>query len=91
MKRRLGAGRPRRRRKLEAGSRHVPVEVARAIWERDGFQCTFTDALGRRCSERRFITVEHREPFARGVPRMPTMRSRGEMRLLTIVTFGTGH
>jgi hypothetical protein len=64
--RRLGAGRPRQPRKLQAGSRHVPLDVARAVWERDGHQCTFADSQGRRCSERRFITIEHREPFARG-------------------------
>jgi hypothetical protein len=66
LKRRLGAGKPRRQRSLKLGSRHVPVEVARAVWERDGAQCTFVDGQGRRCGERRFITIEHREPFARG-------------------------
>jgi hypothetical protein len=34
-KKRLGAGRPRKQRKLKAGSRHVPVEVARVVWKRD--------------------------------------------------------
>jgi hypothetical protein len=29
-------------------------------------QCTFVDAEGRRCSERRFLTFEHRHPFAFG-------------------------
>jgi hypothetical protein len=67
-KRRLGAGRPRPQRMTKSGSRHVPLEVGRAVWERDEYQCTFTDAQGRRCSERRFITIEHREPFARGGP-----------------------
>ena len=47
--RRLGAGQPRRRRETRPGSRHVPLDVARAVWERDGFQCTFTDVHGRRC------------------------------------------
>ncbi|MFZ5890764.1 MAG: HNH endonuclease [Myxococcota bacterium] len=65
-KRRLGAGAPRRRRPLKEGSRHVPVEVARAVWQRDGGRCSFTDSQGRRCSERRFITMEHKLPFARG-------------------------
>jgi hypothetical protein len=64
MKRRLGAGKPRKRRKLQPESRHIPVEIARRIWERDGGQCTFEDAAGRRCSERRFLTIEHRVPFA---------------------------
>ncbi|MFZ5892637.1 MAG: HNH endonuclease [Myxococcota bacterium] len=69
-KRRLGAGAPPRRRSrsrpLRDGSRHVPVEVARAVWQRDGGRCSFVDSEGRRCSERRFITIEHELPFARG-------------------------
>src|SRR6188472_4545144 len=66
VRRRQGAGKPRKRRELQLGSRHVPVEVARAVWERDGFRCAFVDAEGRRCSERRFLTLEHRIPFAFG-------------------------
>jgi hypothetical protein len=65
-RRRMGAGQPRKRRALREGSRHVPVEIARQVWERDGGQCTFVDAEGRRCSERRFTTIEHRFPFALG-------------------------
>lgn len=67
-KRRLGAGKPRKRRPLGAGSRHVPVEVVRLVWERDGGQCTFTDEQGRRCSARRHLTIEHRHPHALGGP-----------------------
>lgn len=67
-KRRLGAGKPRKRRATKPGSRHVPVEVQRAVRERDGDQCTFRDAKGRRCSERRFLTIEHTHPFAQGGP-----------------------
>jgi hypothetical protein len=65
-RRRVGAGLPRKRRELKAGSRRIPVEIARAVWERDQAQCTFVDAEGRRCSERRFLTLEHRQPFALG-------------------------
>jgi hypothetical protein len=65
-RRRMGAGQSRKRRALREGSRHVPVEIARQVWERDGGQCTFVDAEGRRCSERRFTTIEHRFPFALG-------------------------
>ncbi len=67
-KRRFGAGKPRKRRAIEPGSRHVPVEVARVVWKRDGGQCTYLDSEGRRCSERRFVTVEHIEPHALGGP-----------------------
>ena len=73
LKRRLGAGKPRKRRELQPDSRRVPVEVARAVWERDGGQCAFVDAEGRRCSERRFLTFEHRIPFAFGGP--PTVEN----------------
>ncbi|MBE7482556.1 MAG: HNH endonuclease [Polyangiaceae bacterium] len=67
-KRRAGAGKPRKRRETKPGSRHVPVEVQRAVRERDGDQCTFTDAEGRRCSATRFLTIEHIDPFAKGGP-----------------------
>ncbi|MCC6903480.1 MAG: hypothetical protein IT377_31205 [Polyangiaceae bacterium] len=63
-KRRSGAGKPRKHRETKPGSRHVPVEVQRAVRERDEDQCTFVDAEGRRCSEKRFVTIEHVEPFA---------------------------
>jgi hypothetical protein len=66
MKRRMGAGKTHRRVKPRPDSRHVPLVIARQIWERDGGQCTFVDSEGRRCQERRFLTLEHREPFALG-------------------------
>ena len=67
-KRRLGSGKPRRRRTQKLGSRHVPLQVAGRVWQRDGGACTFVDARGRRCSERRFVTLEHRQPHALGGP-----------------------
>jgi len=73
VRRREGAAIPRKRRDLKAGSRHVPVEVARAVWQRDGSRCTFVGREGRRCSERRFLTLEHRIPFAWGGP--PTIEN----------------
>ena len=66
LKRRTGNGKPRKRRALKPGSRHVPLDVERQVRERDGDQCTFTDAQGRRCQERHFLTIEHRIPFALG-------------------------
>lgn len=68
MRRRFGVGAKRKRRPLKQGSRHVPVEVARAVWERDQGQCAFVDDVGRRCTSRRYITVEHRLPYAAGGP-----------------------
>jgi hypothetical protein len=63
---RFGAKAPREARKLTPGSRHVPIHVVRAVWERDSSQCTHVDAHGQRCRERRFLTIEHRTPFAVG-------------------------
>ncbi|MBK7579273.1 MAG: HNH endonuclease [Myxococcales bacterium] len=68
IQRRSGAGKPRKRRETKPGSRHVPVDVQREVWERDADQCTFRDAEGRRCSETRFLTIEHIVPFAKGGP-----------------------
>jgi len=33
-------------------ARHVPAKVRRAVWARDGGQCTFTSDTGRRCESR---------------------------------------
>jgi len=68
MRRRIGTGKPRKRRPLKPGSRQVPREVARLVWERDRGRCTFVDAEGRRCSERRHLTFDHHHPFALGGP-----------------------
>jgi hypothetical protein len=48
------------------GSRHVPAHVKRAVWLRDGAQCAFVSARGRRCTERVFLEFHHREPYALG-------------------------
>ncbi len=37
---------------LTSQSRYIPVAVKRMVSERDGYQCRFTDRLGRRCPER---------------------------------------
>ena len=82
LKRRVGAGKPCRVAKPRPDSRHVPLTVAKLrpdsryvplaiakrVWERDGSQCTFVDSAGRRCQERRFLTLEHRHPFSLGGP-----------------------
>jgi len=49
-------------------SRYIPAEVRRAVFERDGEQCTFVDERGRRCPETRRLELDHAEGFARGAP-----------------------
>jgi hypothetical protein len=68
LKRRVGTGKQRRAVRLGSGSRHVPLAVARQVRERDGNQCSFVDSAGHRCSERRWLTLEHRHPFSLGGP-----------------------
>ena len=59
--------RPRpRQRRPSAGLRHVPAEVRRAVWERDGGRCTFVSAAGHRCEARARLEFDHVEPLSRG-------------------------
>jgi hypothetical protein len=41
------------------------------VWRRDGGQCAFVAANGRRCTERAFIEYHHMEAFALGGPSTP--------------------
>ena len=58
--------RPRRSRGTAAGSRHIPAEVKRAVWLRDGGQCAFVSQKGRRCAEQGFLEFHHVAPHATG-------------------------
>ena len=49
-----------------SNQRSVPAHVVRAVWERDGDQCTFVSENGRRCEARDFVELDHIEPVARG-------------------------
>jgi 5-methylcytosine-specific restriction endonuclease McrA len=53
-------------RKTAPGSRHIPAAVRRAVWARDGGQCTFRSAEGRRCDSRSRLELHHEVPFANG-------------------------
>ena len=52
-------------------SRYIPAAVRRAVSERDGNQCTFVDAQGRRCKERQALQFHHCDPYARGGDHSP--------------------
>lgn len=56
---------PRARRPVAGGSRHIPAGVRREVWHRDGGQCAFIGSRGR-CSERGFLEFHHVVPFAAG-------------------------
>ncbi len=46
--------------------RYIPRAVRRAVWIRDGGQCTHVSPDGRRCEERADLEYDHVEPVARG-------------------------
>ena len=54
------------RRRSNPYARYIPNEVKRAVWKRDGGQCTFESASGRRCEARRDLQFDHVKEFARG-------------------------
>jgi hypothetical protein len=49
----------------ERCSRHIPDAIKRAVYERDGGRCTFTDERGRRCGETGALEFDHVDGFAR--------------------------
>ena len=58
--------RPRGSRGSARGSRHVPADVKRAVWLRDGGRCAFIAGNGRRCAARGFLEFHHVTPHAAG-------------------------
>ncbi len=58
---------PRRRPGSSAKkpSRHIPAEVRRTVWQRDGGRCTYRSAEGHRCGQADRIEFHHRVPWAR--------------------------
>jgi 5-methylcytosine-specific restriction endonuclease McrA len=86
--------RPRSRpRRTKAGSRHIPTHVKRAVWQRDGGQCTFKSESGRRCEARRGLEFDHAREFARGGEASVDgirLRCRGHNQYTAEQTFGAG-
>ena len=58
--------RPRHARIADAGSRHIPAHVRRAVWHRDGGQCAFVAKSGVRCTARKAVEFHHVHPYAAG-------------------------
>lgn len=48
----------------EAATRHIPDDIRRAVFARDGGRCTFTDETGRRCNEKNALEFDHIDGFA---------------------------
>jgi hypothetical protein len=56
---------------LSGSSRYLPAALRRAVRQRDGNRCRFTDGQGRRCTERHRLEFHHRHPFALGGDHSP--------------------
>ncbi len=70
------AGRTRPRRGAAKG-RHVPAELRREVWHRDGGRCTFTSDRGQRCPSCTRLEFDHLTPVARGgETTLPNLRLR---------------
>jgi 5-methylcytosine-specific restriction endonuclease McrA len=72
-------------------SRHIPATVRREVFARDGAQCTFIAADGRRCSARALLELDHAEPWALGGPSTPAnlrLRCRAHNQLAARQRFG---
>ena len=48
------------------GVRGIAAAVKRAVWKRDGGQCTFVTGNGRRCPERHRLEYHHDDPYGLG-------------------------
>jgi hypothetical protein len=84
---------PRRPRRDSANPRHVPAEVRRAVWARDGGQCTFVSGAGHRCPARTRLEFDHVEPVARGgraTVRGMRLRCRAHNQYAAEQAFGAG-
>jgi hypothetical protein len=55
-------------RETDPDSRHIPADVKREVYLRDGGQCTYVDGHGHRCSARGMLEYDHIIPYALGGP-----------------------
>ena len=57
---------PQRKPRPTASRRHIPAHVKRAVWGRDGGQCTYVGENGRHCASRTRLEFDHIDPVALG-------------------------
>ncbi len=93
-KQRLGkTSRPKPSRDRSEASR-VPRATRRAVFERDGERCTFTDPQGNRCPATSWLEIDHVVPRARDGTNEPSnlrVRCRAHNALYAEQTFGKEH
>ena len=89
---------PRKRskgaKKPGAPSLHIPAEIKRAVFERDGGRCAFVARNGRRCGSPDFLEFHHLDPWARArrhsVERIE-LRCRGHNRHAAVQDYGAAY
>jgi len=84
--------RPHRVRCKPGSPRHIPASVKRAVWERDGGQCTFVSTAGKRCDSRARLEFDHAQEVARGGQATAAnirLRCRAHNQYAAECTFGT--
>lgn len=59
---------PRPSRGSHLASRHIPADVKREVWQRDGGACAFVAHNGRQCGERAFVEFHHVVPHSANGP-----------------------
>jgi 5-methylcytosine-specific restriction endonuclease McrA len=91
---RFGAcDKPRKGGGTSSDPRHIPAEVKRAVWQRDGGQCTYTSESGHRCEARGDVEFDHKIEVARGGESTVDdlqLRCRGHNQYTAEQTFGAG-
>jgi hypothetical protein len=73
--------------------RHIPAEVKREVFKRDGGQCTFVSESGHRCEARGDVEFDHVTEVARGGAATVVdlqLRCRGHNQFTAEQTFGAG-
>jgi hypothetical protein len=58
--------RPRSSGAKPTKGRHIPADVKRLVWARDGGRCAIVGTSGRKCGTRRRLEFHHVKPFAEG-------------------------
>jgi 5-methylcytosine-specific restriction endonuclease McrA len=65
-KQRLGCKPGAAVRAASPGSRNIPKQLRRLVWERDGGRCAYVSADGHRCGETFRLELDHITPLAKG-------------------------
>jgi hypothetical protein len=74
--------------------RHIPAEVRRAVFERDGGRCSYLDERGERCREMHGLELHHRQPFGKRGPHIVenlTLHCSAHNALAAELDFGRDH